>query len=125
MSHFTTIKTQIRDITALKAACTELGLDVIENAEARGFSTNTIRGDYVIRLKGPYDVALNRQPDGSYALNADLWQGRVESELGQDFGRLKQLYGVHKSMLEARRRGLSVRRRNLANGTVRLALCRV
>jgi len=125
MSHFTTIKTMIRDITALKAACAELGLELLENTEARGFSSNRIRGDFVIKLKGPYDVALNRQSDGSYALNADLWQGRVESELGPDFGRLRQLYGVHKSMAEARRRGLSVTRRNQPNGTVRLALCRV
>jgi len=125
MSHFTTVNTQIRDIAALRAACTELGLEVIENAEARGYSSNRIRGDLVIRLKGPYDVALQRQPDGCYALHADLWQGRVESELGTGFGRLKQLYGVHKATLEARRKGMSVRRQPIDNGSIRLVMCRV
>ena len=125
MSHFTTINTQIRDITALRAACTELGLEVAENTEARGYGGNSTHGDFVIKLKGPYDVALQRQPDGCYALDADLWQGHVESELGSGFGRLKQLYGVHKATLEARRRGLTVRRQSLANGSLRLVMCRV
>ena len=38
MSHFVTVETQLKDIVALKAACRELGLDVQENAEARGYA---------------------------------------------------------------------------------------
>ena len=125
MSHFTDIKTQIKDLAALKAACAELGLTVEENAEARGFADNRIHAEHVIRLHGPYDVALNRQPDGTYAVTADLWNGYVEQELGKDFGRLKQLYGVHKTMLEARRKGLTVRRTTAPNGSIRLALAQV
>ena len=68
MSHFTTVTTQIKDITALRCACRELGIEVLESAQARGYSTNTTRGDYVLRLKGPYDIALNKQPDGTYGL---------------------------------------------------------
>ena len=36
MSHFTTVKTQIKDIAALRSACAELGLEVKQNAQARG-----------------------------------------------------------------------------------------
>jgi len=36
MSHFTTIQTQVRDIAALRDACQELGLQVVEKADARG-----------------------------------------------------------------------------------------
>ncbi len=125
MSHFTEIKTQIKDISALRAACEELGLELLENAEARGYGDRRLRSDYVIRLKGPYDVAIQRQPDGSFNLVADLWKGHVEREDGKDFGRLKQLYGVNKATLEAKRKGLHVRRQNLANGQIRLALTRV
>ncbi len=125
MSHFTDIKTQIKDLAALKAACAELGLTVEENAEARGFADNRIRAEHVIRLHGPYDVALNRQPDGTYAVTADLWNGYVEQELGKDFGKLKQLYGVHKTVLEARRKGLTVRRTTAPNGSICLALVQV
>jgi len=39
MSHFTTIQTQIKDIAALRA-CAELGVELSENAEARGYGGN-------------------------------------------------------------------------------------
>ena len=51
MSHFTTVTTQIKDIAALRSACGELGLQVLEDTTARGYSTNTIKGDYVLRLE--------------------------------------------------------------------------
>jgi hypothetical protein len=124
MSHFTTIDVQIKDITALRHACAEIGVDLQENAFARGYASNRRHGAHVIRLKGPYDVALQEVPDGSYRLIADLWHGHVERELGPGLGRLKQLYGVHKTIAEARKKGLTVRRQALTNGGVRLALCR-
>lgn len=122
MSHFTTINTQIKDIEALKTACAELGLTVLAHADARGYSQNTIPGDYVIQLKGPYDIALNQQPDGSFGLTADLWAGHVEAEVGKGYGRLLQLYAVHKAMKEARRKGHLVSRRQHQDGTIKLTI---
>jgi len=122
MSHFTTIKTQIKDITALRAACDELGLAMVVNASARGYLENQIKGDYVIQLKGPYDIALNHQPDNSYGLTDDLWQGHVEREVGKDYGRLLQLYGVHKASREARKRGHLVRRSQQKDGSIKLTI---
>ena len=83
MSHFTEIKSQIKDIEALRLACQELGLTLLRRAEARSYYENKTKGDYVIRLKGPYDIALNKRQDGTYGLTADLWQGHVEKEVGQ------------------------------------------
>jgi hypothetical protein len=37
MTHFTEIKTQIKDIEALRLACQELGLTLLQNADARGY----------------------------------------------------------------------------------------
>lgn len=125
MSHFTTIHTQIKDIEALRQACQELGLALLQNAEARGYYENKTRGDYVIQLKGPYDIALNQQPDGSFGLTADLWDGHVEKEVGKDYGKLLQLYGVHKATREARKKGLSVLRRQQTNGSIKLILMEV
>ena len=122
MSHFTEIKTQIKDIVALRAACTELGLKVLQKAQARGYYSNTMKGDFVIKLKGPYDIALNQTPDGSYGLTCDWWQGHVEREVGQKFGRLLQLYGVHKATMEARKRGHMVRRQPQGNGAIKLMI---
>ena len=122
MSHFTSIATQIKDIAALKGACKELGIDVLENAEARGYSTNKIKGEYVLRLKGPYDIALNKQPDGTYGLTTDWWDGHVEKEVGTNYGRLLQLYAVHKATAEARKRGHSVQRKRQKNGSIKLVI---
>ena len=122
MSHFTTIKTQIKDIEAMRSACQEMGLSLLQNAEARGYYENKTKGDYVIRLKGPYDIALNKQPDGSFGLTADLWNGHVEQEVGPGYGKLLQLYGVHKAMSEARKRGHLVRRSQQPNGSIKLCI---
>ena len=103
MSHFTEIKTQIKDIEALRSACQELGLSLVPNADARGYYENKTQGDYVVQLKGPYDIALNKNADGTYGLTADLWNGHVEKGVGQGYGKLLQLYGVHKATIEARR----------------------
>ena len=122
MSHFTTIKTQIKDIGALRSACNELGLSLLQNAEARGYYQNKIKGDFVVQLKGPYDVALNKQPDGSFGLTADLWEGHVEQEVGPSYGKLLQLYGVHEAILEARKKGHIVRRSQKQDGAIKLVI---
>ena len=122
MSHFTTIKTQIKDINSLRSACTEMGLTLLQNAEARGFANQNKRGDYVIKLKGPYDIALNQAQDGSFELTTDWWDGHVEKEVGTNFGKLLQLYGVHKATIEARKKGLSVLRRAKTDGSIKLIL---
>src|SRR5436189_5879873 len=105
MSHFTTIKTQIKDIDALRSAVQEMGLSLLQKTTARGYHENNIKGDYVIRLKGPYDVAVNKQKDGTFALTCDWWDGHVEKEVGTNYGKLLQLYGVHKAIREAKRKG--------------------
>jgi hypothetical protein len=122
MSHFTSIKTQIKDVVALKAAVAELGLALLANADARGYVNNTQHGDYVIKLKGPYDIAVNQQPDGTYGLTTDWWDGHVEREVGTQFGKLLQLYAVHKASLEARRKGLTVQRTRKQDGSIKLVI---
>ena len=121
MSHFTTIHTQIKDIHTLEKACAELGLDLTENTVARGYGENTHSGQYVIRLKGPYDIAVNKERN-HYELTTDWWDGNVEKEVGKNYGRLLQMYGVHKATLEARKRGYCVARQNQSNGEIRLTL---
>jgi hypothetical protein len=122
MSHFTEIKTQIKDVEALRLACQEFVLALLQNADARGYYENKTKGDYVIKLKGPYDIALNKQQDETFGLTADLWQGHVEQEVGKGYGKLLQLYGVHKATIEARKKGLSVLRRHQPNGSIKLVL---
>ena len=122
MSHFTTIQTQVRDLNALRHALGELNVTLHEKTTARGYAGNKLIGDYVIRLKGPYDIALNKTPDGSYGLTTDWWDGHVEKEVGAKFGRLLQLYGIHKTTIEARKRGHFVQRKAQKDGSIKLTI---
>jgi hypothetical protein len=122
MSHFTTVQTQIRDVTALRNACQELGVELAENAEARGYGSNKRKGDLVIKLKGPYDIAGTRQADGSYELITDWWGKHVEREVGKGYGKLLQLYGVYKAQAEAKRKGFTTRRQSLKDGSIKITI---
>lgn len=122
MSHFTSIQTQIRDLDALAEACKELGVELVRGGEARGYAGQTRKGEAIIKLKGPYDIALNRQEDGNYALTTDWWNGHVEKEVGTNFSKLIQLYGVHKAMREAKKKGYLTSRKTLPNGSIKLTI---
>ena len=123
MSHFTTILTQIRDAEALADACAELGVELLRDTDARGFANSTRQGELVVRLKGPYDIAANRAaPTEPYELTTDWWNGHVEREVGPNYGRLLQLYGVHKTMREAAKKHLRVTRRQETDGSIKLTL---
>lgn len=122
MSHFTTIKTQIQDVSALRSACQELGFELVEHGEARGYAGNKLKGDLVIKLKGPYDIAVNQQEDGTFGLTCDWWDGYVEREVGTGYGRVLQLYAVHKAHAEARRKGYTARRQTLKDGSIRVSI---
>ncbi|MCB1065969.1 MAG: DUF1257 domain-containing protein, partial [Verrucomicrobiae bacterium] len=78
----------------------------------------------VIRLKGPYDIAASRESSeaDTYTLTTDWWNGHVEKEVGTNYGRLLQLYGVHKTMREAQKKRLRVTRRQETDGSIRLTL---
>ena len=122
MSHFTTIKTQIKDIAALRSACTELGLPLLQNASARGYAGEVRPGEFVIKLAGPYDIAVNQQPDQTFGLTTDWWNGHVEKEVGKEYSRLLQLYAVHKAGIEAHKKGFSIMRRQQQDGSIKLIL---
>ena len=124
MSHFTTIQTQIRDLEALSDACVEMDLRFLTNATCRGYAGITRQAPHVIKLKGPYDIAVDpsKENDGSYGLTTDWWDGHVAREVGIGYGRLLQSYGIHKTIREARSRGLRTTRRQEADGSILLTL---
>jgi hypothetical protein len=124
MSHFTTIQTQIRDIDALSNACVELGLKLQPDFVCRGYAGVTRKAPFVIQLKGPYDIAVEpaKENDGTYGLTTDWWDGHVAKEVGVGYGRLLQSYGVHKTIREARLRGLRTTRKVEADGSILLTL---
>lgn len=125
MSHWTEVKTQINDLRALAEACRELGkrLEIApagQKVSARGYYRSTMECDAVIHLDGPYDVALTRGANGKYSLQADYYLGHVTRQLGENCGRLTQLYGVHKATALYRNRGIQTRRVMGQNGVINL-----
>ena len=124
MSHFTTVQTQVRDLDALHDACVELGVKLVPNTHCRGYAGVTRQAPHVIKLKGPYDIAVepSDENDGSYGLTTDWWDGHVVKEVGIGYGRLLQSYGVHKTIREARSRGLRTTRKVEADGSILLTL---
>jgi hypothetical protein len=123
MSHFVAIKTSVRDLQALRKACEELGLELLEKGTARGYSRNVIKGDYVIKLKGPYDIAVNLDKEtGSFGFSTDWYAGHVEKEVGAGYAKLLQLYAIHKTQIEARKKGLTCRRQQLGDGSIKISI---
>ena len=79
--------------------------------------------ELVVRLKGPYDIAVNRAtPEAPYELSTDWWNGHVAREIGKNYGLLLQLYAVHKAQAEARRKGFTTRRQALGDGSIKLVI---
>lgn len=123
MSHFTTVRTEIRDLDALRDACTELDLVIESGIQCRGYGGINRTAHRTIRLKGPYDIAVDPATDGgSYQLTTDWWGGHVAKEVGVSYGRLLQSYGVQKTIREARLRGLRFTRQIEADGSVLVTL---
>lgn len=122
MSHWTEIKVKVQSLDAARAACRELGVDLVcagpgQKVQARGYNGVTREAEAMIRLAGPYDVALTRQADGSYTMACDYWKGHVAKQLGKNCQKFTQLYGVHQAMRSAPR-GAIINRVQGANGAI-------
>ena len=87
MSHFTRLRTRIREKDVLVRALSEMGCDVAEDAEIQGFEGRR-RVDLAVRMKSGYDVGFSRDADGFYEMVADWWGVRGVSE-GDFAGRLE------------------------------------
>lgn len=120
MAPFTSIPTQLRDLDTLADACAELGLSLEPKAKCRGHAGVTRNAAHVIKLKGPYDIAVepSKEHVGTYDLTTDWCDGHVAKEVGAGFGRLLQTYGIHEILRQARIHGLRVTRRRKADGSV-------
>jgi len=120
----TQIQIRIRDLGTLRHACNELGLTLHPDSDCRGDAGVVRKVAHVIKLKGPYDIAVEPSPanDGTYRLTTEWRDGHVAREVGTGFGRLLQTYGVHEVIRDARARGLRITRRTRADGSVSVTL---
>jgi hypothetical protein len=82
MSHFSQIKTQIRNIDSLKEALTQLGIDWKDGPrEVRGYRGQTNAAEITIEQDNGYDIGF-KWNGKEYELVADLqyWQQNLSVE---------------------------------------------
>ncbi len=127
MSHFTTVKTKITDLDALRAALADLGYAVVEDeARIRGWRNTSQSADIAARL-GAFDIGFRRGADGTYDAVADWWGVKTYEGVSQgDFmRRVTQRYAYRKVVGEAGRQGYTVvEEQNEADQSIRLVVRR-
>jgi len=85
MSHFSRVRTIIRDQQLLVQALTQLSyrFKIGERLPIKGYQGNTEYGQIVIDTGSRYDIGLQLQADGSFAVCADWWGVEHHSKLNE------------------------------------------
>ena len=118
MSHFTTIKVQIKQGEVLLQVLRELGYQVEQNTQVRGYMGDKTNAEYVIKQSNGYDLGFRKNGEG-YELVADFWGAEINQ---QEFvNNISQKY-AHKTLMETiQTEGFNVEEEEvLADGTVRV-----
>ena len=128
MSHFTTVKTVIRDQETLVDALRQLHhkFQVGERLPIRGYLDNHQFGQVVLDTGSKYDIGFQRQPDATFSVCADWWdvQGQTHLREPSFLEQVNQTYAhqtVRKQVLE---NGYLIEaERVLENGEIELVVC--
>ncbi|MEM8777743.1 MAG: DUF1257 domain-containing protein [Cyanobacteria bacterium P01_G01_bin.49] len=125
MSHFSNIKTQIRNLTSLKAALDSMGVDWKEGPkQVRGYQEQTRTAEIVLEQDNSYDIGFSWN-GSEYELVTDLqyWQQPLSVE-----GFLKQVtqgYAFHTVINESVKQGFQVaQQQKNEDGSIRLVVQR-
>ena len=114
MSHIVQIKTECRDLEALKGACRRLKLAEPVHGKYSVFSVS--REGYGVRLPNwNYPVVVNIETG---AVDFDNYNGSWGKQ--EELDKLLQAYAVEKAVLEAQRNGYSLYETVLPDGSIEL-----
>ena len=125
MSHFTNIKTQIRNLTSLKSALTDMGIDWKDGPyQVRGYQEQVRTAEVVIEQENDYDIGFSWNGK-EYELVADLqyWQQPLSVE--GFLKRVTQNYAYHTVVNETSQQGFKIsQEQKNADGSIRLVVQR-
>jgi hypothetical protein len=125
MSHFSTIKTQIRNLTSLKSALDDLKIDWKTGPRSvRGYQGQTRNAEVVLEQENNYDIGFSWNGQ-EYELVADLqyWQQPLTVE--GFLKRVTQRYAYHTVVDESNKQGFEVaQQQKNEDGSIRLVLQR-
>jgi hypothetical protein len=116
MSHIVSIKTEVRDANAVRAACHRLSLAEPVQGKTKLFS-GEVEG-LAVSLPGWVYPVVCDLPSGQ--LKFDNFNGRWGDQKHLD--RFLQAYAVEKAKIEARKKGHTVVETPLCDGSIRLTL---
>ena len=127
MSHFTTIKTKIKDRKCLIEALLNLNYIVKENVPILGYSGRKIHGDIVVKSGKQYDVGFNRNQEKIYQMVADWYGARRAIGLSESefLSRITQEYSTLKVIQSVKNKGYKVQSKKLTDtGEIQLVAVR-
>ena len=125
MSHFSQIKTQIRNLVSLQAALTELGIDWEAGPrKVRGYRGQTRNAEITIEQDNGYDLGFSWNGH-EYELVADLQYWNQPLTVNGFLQRVTQRYAYHTIVQETARQGFQVTEQQQNNdGSIRLLVQR-
>ncbi|MEM6255851.1 MAG: DUF1257 domain-containing protein [Cyanobacteria bacterium P01_D01_bin.156] len=127
MSHFSQIKTKIRNLPALQAALTDVGADWKAGPQAvRGYQGKTETAEVVIEQDNGYDLGFKRNEEtGDYELVADMQYWQQSLSVDGFINQVTQRYAYHTVLSETSDQGFQVAEQTVAkDGSIRLVLQR-
>ncbi|MGA2258347.1 MAG: hypothetical protein ABSG53_27090 [Thermoguttaceae bacterium] len=116
MSHIVTIKTEIRDAAAVKAACQRLNLSEPVQGKTKLFS-GEVEGLAVKLRDWVYPVVCNT---ATGQVQFDNFNGRWGNSRQLD--KFLQAYAAEKVKIESRKKGHVVTEQQLADGSLKLTI---
>jgi hypothetical protein len=125
MSHFSNIKTQIRNLTSLKAALSDLGMEWKEGSHpVRGYQGQTREAQIVVEQDNSYDIGFSWNGN-EYELVADLQYWQQPSTVEGFLRQVTQGYAYHTVLNESAKQGFQVSEaQKNADGSIRLVVQR-
>ncbi|MBW4669752.1 MAG: DUF1257 domain-containing protein [Cyanomargarita calcarea GSE-NOS-MK-12-04C] len=125
MSHFSQIKTQIRNLESLQDALTELGIEwKSASNEVRGYRGQTHAAEVSIEQDNGYDIGF-KWNGKEYELVADLQYWRQNLSVDGFLRQVTQRYAYHTVVKETARVGFAVtEEKQNQDGSIRLVVQR-
>lgn len=125
MSHFSQIKTQIRNLVSLQAALTDLGIDWKAGPEqVRGYQGQTRNAEVAIEQENGYDIGFSWN-GSEYELVADLQFWQQAWSVDRFLQKVTQSYAFHTVMSETAKQGFQVTEQEQnQDGSIRLVVQR-
>lgn len=125
MSHFSNIKTQIRNLSSLEAALTDLGIDWKSGpAPVRGYRGQTRTAEVTIEQDNGYDIGFSWNGQ-EYELVADLQYWQQNGSVDRFLNKVTQRYAYHTVVQETAKQGFQVaEQQKNEDGSIRLVVQR-